>query len=144
MTSDSYYCYFLAKYLLDTGKSDDSSSWWPDWYCYSRDSISKDIIFGDRILFGPNISPDGSKYIQWEKRANLLDEKYLILGSFNFEILSPTNRTPQKVATDIWLQLANICLQCNILQPTVGIHLNFNHDYPTMTKSSKKWRRNIL
>ena len=60
----SYYCHFLAKHPNDKNKSDEYSRWWPDWYKYSRDSITSDIVFGDRILFRPSQQPNADKYIQ--------------------------------------------------------------------------------
>ena len=50
-----YYCEFLAKHPEDSDKSDADSRWWPDWYRYSYDSVSNDIVFGDRMLFWPNM-----------------------------------------------------------------------------------------
>ena len=58
-----YYCLFLAKHPADMNKSNEYSIWWPDWYKYSRDSVTDDIIFGDRILFRPSVNPDPGKYI---------------------------------------------------------------------------------
>ena len=58
-----YYCVFLAKHPGDCRLSDEFSRWWPDWYRYSRDSVSNNVVFRDRILFRPNVAPDSSKYI---------------------------------------------------------------------------------
>jgi len=118
--SGCYYCHFLAKHLSDISKCDDSGRWWPDWYCYSRDSVSNDIVFGDRILFCPNITPYHRKYIQWGDSVCLLDKECFMTGPFDFEPLSPHNRTRCKVASNLWLELAAICSQYGILLPTLG------------------------
>ena len=68
----------------------------------------------------------------------------LLLGPFNFELISPANRTRQKVGTDVWLELADICAQRDILQPTVGIHLKFCVDPPTDGKCEKKRKRKTI
>ena len=67
--SVSYYCYFLAKHPSDAGKSDDFSRWWKDWYNYTTVPTTKNIIFGDRILFRPNIFLDQEKY---SKEGNIV------------------------------------------------------------------------
>jgi len=120
------YCHFLAKHPSDTSKCDDSGRWWPDWYHYSRDSVSNEIFFGDRILFRPNIIPDHKKYIQWGYSVRLLNEECYMLGPFDFEPLSPHNRTCCKVASNIWLKLAAICSQRGILPPTLGKNCDLN------------------
>ena len=45
------YCLFLAKHPTDKSKSEKYSRWWPDWYMFSRDSITKSLVFGDKIFF---------------------------------------------------------------------------------------------
>ena len=52
VTAGVYHCSFLAKHSGDKKLSDELSRWWPDWYRFSRDSISNDIVFGSRMLFG--------------------------------------------------------------------------------------------
>ena len=47
----SYYCVFLAKYPINTKKSDNTSWWWPYWYRYLHDSVSNSIILSEKILF---------------------------------------------------------------------------------------------
>ena len=41
----SYYYSFLFYCPSDSKKSDDTSRWWPDWYRFTRDSITNYIIF---------------------------------------------------------------------------------------------------
>mmetsp|Transcript_30633 Transcript_30633/g.36414 ORF Transcript_30633/g.36414 Transcript_30633/m.36414 type:complete len:194 (+) Transcript_30633:253-834(+) len=80
-------------YPSDAGKSDDSSRWWSDWYRYSQDSITDNVIFGDRVHFRPNITPNHSKYSQGGDSVNLKQGTCLPLDPFDFESLYPTNRT---------------------------------------------------
>ena len=47
------YCIFLAKHPSDKITNDTFSRWWSEWYIYSRDGISNDIIFEDRMIFLP-------------------------------------------------------------------------------------------
>jgi len=140
-TSGSYYCHFMTKHPSDAGKSDDLSLWWPDWYLYSRDEITNNVVLGDRTLFRLNISPDHSKYVRWGNRFNLKKDPSLLIGPFDFEPISPSNRTRQKVATKVWLQLAGICSQRKILQPTVGIHLKLNSEPRICNKHIRKRKR---
>ena len=52
------YCSFLAKHKDDVSRSDELSRWWHDWYRYTRDKLTGNVIFGARILLRPNITPD--------------------------------------------------------------------------------------
>jgi len=121
----SLHCYFLAKHPVDLNKSDTSSRWWPDWYRYTRDSISNNIVFGDQILFRPNISPNPGKYIQWGDSINFTVNGCLLLGQFNFEAISPINCTRCKVKMTLWKRLAEMCACQNMLG---------------LTASSKAWQ----
>ena len=56
----TYWCVFQARHPSDKNLSDEYTCWWPEWHKYHRDSISGDIVFGDRILFLPSsIPPQG-------------------------------------------------------------------------------------
>ena len=132
-----YYCYFLAKHPSDINKSDESSWWWPDWYRYTRDSITNNIIFGDRILLRPNLSPDPKKFIQWGDSVNLLDKECMILGPFDFKMISHLNRTCCKIDANEWQQLSNICSHRGILGPTICPNLRFNPNPSTQKKRKR-------
>jgi len=62
LVEGEYYCTFLAKHPSDAKSSDDCSRYWPNWYRYSRDSLSDEIVFGYRILFFPNTMPNHNRY----------------------------------------------------------------------------------
>jgi len=82
--------------------------------------VSDDIVFGDRVLFCPNIAPDHKKYIQWGVRVQLVDGSCLLIGPFNFESVKKSNRIRNIVPCSLWRQLVEICRRQNILHPIVG------------------------
>ena len=82
----SYYCMFLVKHPGDKRLSDNFGQWWPDWYKYSHESVSNDIVFGDRILFRLNATPNSAKYIQWADEFILRPASNILLGPFNSPI----------------------------------------------------------
>ena len=45
-TNGQYWCVFHYKHPSDHKRSDACSRWWPEWYRYSRDPVSQDIIYG--------------------------------------------------------------------------------------------------
>ena len=104
-----YYCTFLAKHPSDTKLSDDCSRWWPDWYRYSRDSITNDIVFGDRTLFLPNITPSHKKFIQWGDTVSLSSHDCCLLVRFNFMPIDESNHTRNKVQFSWWHRLTEMC-----------------------------------
>ena len=130
-----YYCCFLAKHPSDTGKSDEFSRWWPDWYEYHRCKQTDDIVFGDRILFAPNRKPDGDKYIQWAEEVDLISDQHRLIGPFDFEAISAANRTRYKVEGKVWRKCFDICLSLNITPPTTGSQ---SSNVPTRKQSKRK------
>ena len=97
-----YYCIFLAKHPGNKRLSDKFSRWWPKWYKYSRDTVSNNIVFGDRILFHPNVILDNVKYIQWADEVTFRHTSNILLGSFNFEGISSSNCTRNKIDGIHW------------------------------------------
>ena len=61
----TYWCVFQARHPSDKHLSDEYARWWPEWHRYHKDSVTGDIVFGDRILFQPSRIPPKDKYIQW-------------------------------------------------------------------------------
>jgi len=121
-----YYCVFLAKHPGDSRLSDEFSRWRPDWYRYSRDSVSNDIVFGDIILFYPNVTPDSSKYIKWADEITLRPASNILVGPFDFERISSANRTRNKIdGGGHWRTLHDVCSSKGILPPTTS-YLIFN------------------
>ena len=139
--TSTYYCIFLAKHSSDKRLSDEFSRWWPDWYKYSRDTVSNDIVYGDRILFRPNMSPDSTKYIQWADTITLRAASNILLGPFNFEAMSPSNRTRNKIAGIHWRSLHDICNNDGILPPTTG-SLTFNASGSSRPNTRSRKRKN--
>ena len=70
---------------------------WPDWYRYNWGSITNDIVLGDKMLFRLSITPDARKYIQWGNSVHIDTADTILLGQFDFELISSTNRTRSKV-----------------------------------------------
>ena len=136
-----YYCVFLAKHSNDKRLSDEFSRWWSDWYRYSRDTVSNDIVYGDRVLFRPNMSPDSTKYIQWADTITLRPASNILLGPFNFEAISSSNRTRNKISGINWRTLHDMCINDGILPPTTG-SLTFNASGPPRTTSRSRKRKN--
>lgn len=126
LTTGQYYAYFLAKHKDDAQLSDENSRWWPDWYRYTKDRITGDIVYGNRILFRPDISPDYSKYIQWADTISISVDGTLLVGPFNFAAIRPSNQTRRRVDQKYWKLVADICITRNLLPPTLGSPLRFN------------------
>ena len=119
-TNGKYFCVFLARHPDDKNKSDEFARWWPDWYRYSRCKTTQDIIYGDRVLFRPTVTPSSEKYIQWATEVNLSVHSTFLQGPFNFEAINALNRTRNKVERDYWANLRLVCNELAILPPTLG------------------------
>ena len=119
--STLYYYLFLAKHPADKNKSDKYSRWWLDWYRYSRDYVTKEISFGDRVLFRPPITLDERKYIQWGDSIDFTNNDMVLLGPFNFKAISSTNRTRSKIEGQLWRTLYDVCTPKGLLPPTTGL-----------------------
>ena len=101
-------------------KSDEYSRWQSDWYNYSRDSVTDDIIFGDRILFRSSVNLDPAKYIQWADIIDFAKPNTVLAGPFNSETITSSNCTQNKVAGGDWRNLCNTCALESLLPPTTG------------------------
>ena len=141
--SGLYYCDFLAKHKDDVRRSDELSRWWPDWYRYTIDKLTGDIVFGSRILLRPNITPDHNKYIQWADTLNLFDSDTLLYGPFNFLPISSSNRSRNLVAPSDWLRLGAACGRLSILPPTLVPPKRFTVCPPTRHHPSTKRKRRV-
>jgi len=117
------WCVFLAKHPNDMRKSDEFSRWWPDWYEYKVCDKTRQLIFGDRILFRPNVTPSSSKFVQWASLITLFGEDHnsSLVGPFNFEKVEiHTNMLRQKVALTHWNELVTQCESFGLTPPTLG------------------------
>jgi len=119
-TNGKYFCVFLACHPDDKNKSDEFARWWPDWYQYSRCKTTQEIIYGDRVLFRPTVTPSSDKYIQWATEVSLSVHSTFLQGPFNFEAINALNRTRNKVEKDYWANLRLVCNELAILPPTLG------------------------
>ena len=146
VTSGVYYCSFLAKHPGDIKLSDEHSRWWPDWYRYSRDSVTNDVIYGTRILFRPSMLPDSTKYIRWSDELQLTSSDKVMMGPFDFEHISPSNRTRSKVSLANWRILYEECQTRGLLPPTIGtttFNASSSASVPRKTRKRKFPRQKI-
>ena len=141
-TSCLYYCDFLAKHKDNVGRSDELSRWWPDWYRYTKNTLTGDIIFGVRILLRLNITPDHTKYIQWYDTLNLINNDTLLHGPFDFFPVSSNNCSRNIIASTNWLQLGEACARLSILPPTIGPPKRFNPSLSIRNRRTSKRKRN--
>ena len=113
---------FLARHPNDKNRSDEYCRWWPDWYKYSRCSISDDIIYGQRTLIKPNTIPCSTRFIQW---ATLLPiygkDSVSLVGPFDFESLTSANRVRQRIHHSNWALLMEACTLFSISPPSLGL-----------------------
>ena len=117
----TYWCVFQARHPNDSNLSDEFARWWPEWHTYHRDSKTNVIVFDDRVLFPPHRVPDCSKYIEWAMPVTLSGpQTCALLGPFDFEQCGASNRVRRKIHRAQWTALVEICLDVNLLPPTLG------------------------
>jgi len=94
-----YWCMFLVKHLGDKKKSDEFSTWWPEWYRYTRYKDTSDVVYGNRILIRPSTNLDSTKFVQWAMELPLIGHtQHNMAGPFDFEEINASNRMRQKVS----------------------------------------------
>ena len=136
-TNNKYYCVFLAKHSGDRLKSDEYSRWWPEWWSYSKDD-QEIITYEKRYEFPPTTTPHYSKFIQWADIIDLSSNNMLI-GPVNFQPISPSNNTRSTISTSHWQQCHDICIDRNMLPPTLGSQ---SANKPSKHHQNKKRKRN--
>ena len=134
-SNGQFWCVFHFKHPSDTKLSDACSRWWPEWYKYSRDPVSNNIIYGERILVQPSVTPSDKKFIQWAALLPLYGpESTVLVGPFLFAPIDESNRIRQKIASCEWIVLAQICNNIGILPPSI-------EPIPAPRAASKKKRK---
>ena len=143
LTNGKYYCTFLCKHPDDQDRSDEFSRWWPEWHEYRRDSATDNIIYGNQILLRPNANPDPSKYIQYADTLPITTptKSAILLRPFNFEPITTTNRTRQKIPYKIWKELYQVCLDKNIFPPTLGALNSYRLKRPHSKTTNRKKKK---
>ena len=111
----------MAAHHEDNKRSHKLSRWWPEWYRYTNGKKTNDIIYGDCIHIRPSTIPCSSKFIQWDVLLLLYNDKVVsLVGPFNSEPISVSNRVKQKVHHNQWIQLTEACKLQGILPQTMG------------------------
>ena len=135
-TNGEYWCVFHFKHPSDIKLSNTNSRGWPEWYHYQLDPVSDDIIYGDRILIRPSVTPCAQKFIQWATLIPLLGTKsFALVGPFTFAPLDDYNRTRQSVASVHWQALVLSCSALGILPPQEPY---VKHDNPKVGAQKRK------
>ena len=140
MDTNKYWCMFLARHPQDKNKSDEFSRWWPDWYKYTTDPSTKEIVDGQRGLINPRTIPSSATHIQWAESIQLTSDN-ILLGPFDFQTITPSNRARNIIPSEMWTQLKNICEDNNLLPPTLGSKSTHNIGKTSKTKNRKKRKR---
>ena len=115
----------MSRHPADNDETDPLARWWPEWreYTTGNDGV---IDYGTRVLFPPTRVPNAERYIAWADVVNLCDPTVCLLGPFDF--MEPRNnhagRSPsyrQYVPTELWAQLAELCVSNGILPPRLTV-----------------------
>jgi hypothetical protein len=123
--SGVYYVHFFARHPADNNETDPLARWWPEWREYStgHDGI---IDYGVRVLFPSTRTPNADRFIAWADVVKLSNPTVCLLGPFdfmkpdeNYAGQSPSYR--QYVPTELWAQLAELCVSNGILPPRLTI-----------------------
>ena len=127
-SNGEFWCMFLAPRCEDVKKSHELSRWWSEWYRYTKCQYTDVIMYCDRVHIRPSTNPCSSKLIQWSTLLPLFGYKAVTLvGPFQFESISVSNRVRQKVYHDHWIQLAEACKSQGILPTTMGTRNSHKH-----------------
>ena len=123
--SGVYYVHFFTCHPADSDEPDPLARWWPEWREYSTGNDGV-IDYGIRVLFPPTQTPNADRYIAWADVVDLSDPTTCLLGPFefmepchNYAGRSPSYR--QYVPTEVWAQLAELCVSNGILPPRLTV-----------------------
>ena len=75
-----YFCSFLQCHPSDSGKSNSSCRWWPEWRELDWLQDGSCYEYGQRVLFSPRNKPDLKKYGKLSEDLNLSCEQTYLLG----------------------------------------------------------------
>ena len=79
-----YYCNFLAKCSDYMSFSDEFNQCCSDWYRFSRDALTSDILFSKYTLLQLNIVLDHKNYIQWANTLLLITPGVVLHRIFDY------------------------------------------------------------
>ena len=130
------------KHPQDKHKSDDFARWWPDWYRYTIDDNTKQVIFGQRVLIRPNMTPSSTTNVQWAELVDLTYSTNTILeGPFNFQHRDISNATKNTIHTSKWNILKSQCENQGLLLPTLGSSSSNAINTRYLKKKSRKRKK---
>ncbi len=139
-SNNKLWCIFCAKHPDDKYKSDEYARWWPDWYKYTKNATTGDIIYGQRVLIRPTVTPSSATHIQWADLIELNSDT-IILGPFNFQSVTNVNRARNTVEKSLWIRLRDICNDLNLLPPTLGAHTSHRINTRNLTRKQPSKRK---
>ena len=138
--NNKYWCVFLAKHPDDKNKSDQFARWWPDWYRYTKDDTTGIITYGQRVLVRPTVTPSSKTHIQWADLIALNEENVLV-GPFDFQAITNINRARNTIEESLWTTLHQICLDNNLLPPTLGVHNSHRLNPRNLKRNTSRKKR---
>ena len=101
-SNGEYWCVFLATHMDNNKRSHKLSRWWPEWYKYTRFKKTGDIIYGNCAQIRPSTILCSTEFIRWAILLPLFNNNAVTLvGPFNFEPISTSNRVKQKMFIEI-------------------------------------------
>ncbi len=110
------------------------------WYKYTKDPKTGNIIYGQRVLIRPTVTPPSSTHIQWADLIELNSDT-ILLGPFNFQSITNTNRARNTVEQSLWNRLRGICNDQNLLPPTLGAHTSHRLNTRNLTRKKPSKRK---
>lgn len=121
LENNQYWCVFLMKHPHDNNKSDEYSRWWPDWYKYTTNKNTGELIYGQRVLIRPNVIPSSKTHVQWAELVDLSkNPETILVGPFNFAMTQNATTTKNTIDNSEWTKLQLICESRGLITPTVG------------------------
>ena len=98
------------------------------------------ITYGQRVLIRTTVTPSSQTHIQWAELIELSSD-IILVGPFNFQLITNTNRARNTIEEKLWTELHAICNNNNLLPPTLGIHTSHRLNPRNLQKPSTKRKR---
>jgi hypothetical protein len=140
LKNSQYWCVFLMKHPQDANKSDEYARWWPDWYRYTTDKATGQIIYGQRVLIRPNVTPSKRTHVQWAELVDLSDSTNTILVE-PFDFNSTETSTRNTIAESKWKQLKKLCEEHSLIPPTLGSNQSVKINARNLIRKTRKRKK---